>query len=243
MFDEINKSIKAILYERVSSPLAGSFIISWIIINWKIVLAIFSSLPVKLKIDFIQTLNPTVFHYLIYGLITPFISSLLFILIYPKITKKIYHYWHKEKVELQNEKLKLEQKRLLTQEESQKIITKLILLENSKNEEITSKDKEIEQLKENIKVLQNNEPEIKHATLSNEKPLNDFETKLLPQLVMYVDETNRDGFSVSNIASYTGEARTKVSLTLDDLTSKGYLTQSLGNYTLTKKGKTEVINL
>lgn len=36
MFDELKKSISAILYERTTSPLFGSFILSWTVWNWKI---------------------------------------------------------------------------------------------------------------------------------------------------------------------------------------------------------------
>ncbi|MEO8234966.1 MAG: hypothetical protein ABI549_06080 [Flavobacterium sp.] len=34
--EEIKKSISAILYERTTSPLFGTFIFSWLLWNWKI---------------------------------------------------------------------------------------------------------------------------------------------------------------------------------------------------------------
>ena len=36
MISDFRKSINSILYERVSSPLFGTFVISWLIWNWKI---------------------------------------------------------------------------------------------------------------------------------------------------------------------------------------------------------------
>lgn len=56
MFDELKKSISAILYERTTSPLFGSFVVSWSVWNWKILyLTVFISedrLPTH-KIDYI----------------------------------------------------------------------------------------------------------------------------------------------------------------------------------------------
>ncbi|MCP4460990.1 MAG: hypothetical protein GY816_23665 [Cytophagales bacterium] len=37
IFDETRKSINSALYERVSSPLYGTLIISWLVWNWEIV--------------------------------------------------------------------------------------------------------------------------------------------------------------------------------------------------------------
>jgi len=36
MITDILNSIKANLYERVTSPLVGTFLFSWIIFNWRI---------------------------------------------------------------------------------------------------------------------------------------------------------------------------------------------------------------
>jgi hypothetical protein len=41
MFDDAIKSIRAELYERVASPLLGSFIVSWLIWNYRLILLIF----------------------------------------------------------------------------------------------------------------------------------------------------------------------------------------------------------
>ncbi|EHV9838532.1 hypothetical protein M2G36_20605 [Vibrio vulnificus] len=48
MFQELSKSVKANLYERVSSPLIGSVAISWVAFNWK---AIFYMLLSDAKIE------------------------------------------------------------------------------------------------------------------------------------------------------------------------------------------------
>ncbi len=57
MLSEIRKSIAAILYERTTSPLFGTLIISWLVINWKIVYLTFlieeATIWPLSKIDFI----------------------------------------------------------------------------------------------------------------------------------------------------------------------------------------------
>ncbi len=53
MIQEIANSFKAILYDRIVSPLSGAFICSWLVINWKIPLYFFTSkIDITEKIDF-----------------------------------------------------------------------------------------------------------------------------------------------------------------------------------------------
>ncbi len=51
-FEEISDSIKARLYERISSPLWGAFILSWATINWRFWTVLFlgdSDIPVRME--------------------------------------------------------------------------------------------------------------------------------------------------------------------------------------------------
>ncbi|HRG07570.1 MAG TPA: hypothetical protein PLJ08_03255, partial [Cyclobacteriaceae bacterium] len=114
--DEIRKSINAILYDRIVSPLSGSFVISWCIINWKIFYAtIFhsSSELKKNKIEFVvDELN-------IYtSFIWPLVSTIILLTIYPRISEYAYQlslYYRGRKRKLKN---KYEESQLLTLEQS-----------------------------------------------------------------------------------------------------------------------------
>ena len=41
MLEEFEKSVKVTLYDRLSSPLIGTFIVAWSIVNYKFFLIIF----------------------------------------------------------------------------------------------------------------------------------------------------------------------------------------------------------
>ena len=82
MFSELRKSTNAILFERVTSPLFGTFIVSWLIWNWKIVyltLFVSESNIEGNKIDYIAS-NYCDIHVLV---TYPLISTLLLLTAIP----------------------------------------------------------------------------------------------------------------------------------------------------------------
>lgn len=118
MFDEIKKSISASLYERTTSPLFGTFFVSWSVWNWKIIYLTFfiseKELIGKTKIEYILENyydNWTLYWY-------PLISSLILITIIPLASNGsywlslIYLDWKKRK------KNEVEKKQLLSLEQS-----------------------------------------------------------------------------------------------------------------------------
>ncbi len=41
MIEDFKKSIQAVFYERISSPLSGAFCLSWVAWNWKLLYTLF----------------------------------------------------------------------------------------------------------------------------------------------------------------------------------------------------------
>lgn len=155
MISDISKSIKAVLYERISSPLFGSFFVSWFLWNYKTILIILSSLDVKKKISYIENcIYPDISELFIHGFLGPFLSSVIFILIYPIPAKWVYRYWSNRQKELKEVKQQIEDKTPLTIEESREIRRELLNLESEHEIELDKKITEIDRLKEII--TQNN---------------------------------------------------------------------------------------
>jgi len=85
MLTEFRKSVNSILYERLTSPLFGTFFLTWILWNWKIVyLTIFISEKQidQNKIDFIVTNYCDGTNLLWY----PLISTIVLVTVYPFVS-------------------------------------------------------------------------------------------------------------------------------------------------------------
>jgi hypothetical protein len=53
-FSELSTTVKAALYERISNPVFGCFILSWLIVNYRILFVLFSSTPYADKFSYID---------------------------------------------------------------------------------------------------------------------------------------------------------------------------------------------
>lgn len=246
MFDEISKSIKATLYERVSSPLTGSFIISWIITNWKTVLAIFSSLPIESKIEFIQNLYSEWWYYPVYGLILPLLTAILFILIYPYPTKWLYKYWHKNKIELRNEKIKLDSAQILDEFQSRELHEKINAQQDAFDEVINSKNEKISSLENELNGLKQPEHEELIYIPPSKIDMSDELSNILK--IIFEGHNNNDHFMFSDIQERSGLMKTKLDHLINQLLSKELITsyQTYPNndtvFKLTETGITYSVN-
>lgn len=142
MFDDLIKTIKAQLYDRIASPLFSSYLISWVGWNYKFLLTLFSGMKVKEKLDFISSVIYPSFSYLfLHGAIYPLITSLLIIFVYPYPAKFTYEFYRRRQVELKEIQQKIDDETPLTKEEAKKIRTDALIM-------TIEFEKEIEKLRE-----------------------------------------------------------------------------------------------
>lgn len=148
MIVEAMTNIKAVLYERLSNPWIGSFILSWCLWNYKFILLITSSIPPTNKFFIID--NYIYHDYLSYftnGLIYPIITSTAIIFIYPYPTKIIYSFWLKKQKELLELKQNIEGTTLISEEKSRKLRKEIAEFQMLSEKEIEEKNEKIETLK------------------------------------------------------------------------------------------------
>lgn len=139
------------MYERVRSPLFGTFAFSWIAWNWRIIYISFfvSEKVIPNKLDFIHKYLFNANHIILY----PFYSTLVFLLIVPFLSNGAFWLNLKFKKWRIDQKNQIENKQLLTIEKS------IALREQIRNQEerfqkITEeKDSEINLLKAEITEL------------------------------------------------------------------------------------------
>jgi len=156
MIDEIKKSISATLYERTTSPLFGTFLFSWILWNWKIILVLFATNSQELETTKFEYIENNLLNYSS-GIIYPVASTILILTLYAWLAEKAYQLWlyfDKRKLDLKNE---IEKNKLLTLDQSIKLRLEISKKEESFDNLLKEKEKLIQVLRaENSELLKQN---------------------------------------------------------------------------------------
>jgi hypothetical protein len=160
MIEDLKKSFNNIIYERTTSPLYGTLMISWMIWNWKIIYLTFFISENKIqdnKIDFILNNYSS-----IHNIITfPLISSAFLLTITPLISNGAYWLSLKFNIWKIEQKNLIDKKVLLTLEESLELRQQILSQDKKFEKSIQEKDQKISELMKTIEKLKIN-------TLSNQ---------------------------------------------------------------------------
>lgn len=160
--ENIKESILNTLNERIASPLVGSFVISWAIWNYKTILIILSTRAVEEKILFLETnMYQDWLIVLERAFAYPLLTTIIFLFLFPYPERFVYAYWYGHKEKLRTKKQAIENKKLLTHEESRKLRQKIVEVESDLNQIIDEKDLEIKSLKD---IITNNENKIEDVS-------------------------------------------------------------------------------
>lgn len=143
--EDFFKSIKAILYDRITSPLYGTLIVSWLIWNWKIPYVTFFVSDTNLSETRIEYIVKNCSDSLTLFWL-PLISTLILITIVPFISNGAFWISYQFDAWKHSKKNELDKKQLLTIEQSIALRTELSGLEGRIEKQLNSKDLEIKQL-------------------------------------------------------------------------------------------------
>lgn len=155
MIEDLTTTIKAQLYERVSSPLLSSFIVSWCGWNYKFLLVIFSSISSHEKLTYIDlNIFPSLSSKIIYGGLLPLLTSLFLIFIYPIPAEAIYKHVKTNQRRLKEIQQSIDDESPLSKEQARKIRREALESQLKFESEIDSKTSENSRLKELISSLQ-----------------------------------------------------------------------------------------
>jgi hypothetical protein len=155
LIEDFTTTIKAQLYERVSSPLLSSFVISWCGWNYKFLLVIFSSISTHEKLIYIDlNIFPDIGSKIIYGALLPLLTSLFLIFIYPTPAEVIYKHVKTNQRRLKEIQQSIDDESPLSKEQARKIRREALENQLKYEAEIDSKTSENSRLKELISELQ-----------------------------------------------------------------------------------------
>lgn len=151
MIDDLIKSIKLNIYERVTSPLLGTFVISWCLWNYRFIIILLSSKPPEEKFKFIDAVFfKTWWPDITFSFGGPLIVTLIFIFLYPYPAKWIYGFWHSRQKELKEKRQEIDDETPITREEQKAIKRKISEIEQKYYETLRQKDIEISRLKDKV---------------------------------------------------------------------------------------------
>jgi hypothetical protein len=150
--DDLIKSFKAQLYDRVTSPLLSSFLISWVAWNHRIFFVLTTSdLKLKERFDFADNLlYPTWKEVLGRGLMWPLLSALALLFLYPIPGRWVYEYVRKEQKRLKEIQQRIDDDTPITQQEAKELRAALRKADADFQKELAARDEVIVRLKSEL---------------------------------------------------------------------------------------------
>jgi hypothetical protein len=137
-------SFRLQINERLSSPPLGSFVISWLIWNHRMIAVLFSGMTIHERFAFIdKTLYPNAQTAWVYHIVGPLGCALAYVFIYPWPAKWINGFWLRRQNELKKQRDEIEGATLLTKEEAEAV-------RRSANQRIRQTEEENQRLRDEI---------------------------------------------------------------------------------------------
>ena len=207
MIEDLTTTIKAQLYERVSSPLLSSFFISWCGWNYKFILILFSGMASHEKIVYIDlNIFPNLASAVVHGALLPALTSLLLIFVYPIPAEFIYRHVKINQRRLKEIQQSIDDESPLSKEQARKLRREALENQLKYEAEIDSKNLENARLKEIISDLQQKLEKPKEDLVTEDvKPNSNEEARIQAEVLDDQDDDllaaykkARDGSSASN---------------------------------------------
>lgn len=110
---------------------------SWVAINHKYLVILFSDGDIKTRIDLAQSeVFPTWTHVYQFGALLPAAAAIIFITLYPFLSLLAYNWWERGQIALKKAKIDINKKKPVDQEEHFKLVAQLDSLERKHEERI-----------------------------------------------------------------------------------------------------------
>ena len=156
-------STRNFLFDRVSSPFIFSFIASWLVSNYKIILALFTNTSDSFVFEYKNQLI-TDYINLTHCLIIPFIVACLYTFGYPYVDRKISKFSLNRKLDIRNDKYSILKTQMRTPDEVEEIRQYHIQREKILKEEIATTRNEADSAQRKLTLLQDNSKVIEAQT-------------------------------------------------------------------------------
>ena len=253
---EMFSEVKDQLHERVSSPLAGTFLISWCVWNYQFLLVLLGDMTTSEKIIYIgNNLYSSGWVTTNSLFIGPLLTAMVYIWLYPIVGKSFFVYSREQQNILKDLKQQIDGESLLTEKESKELRTEVIKAQNSANNAIRDQEhmlsenerlqKEVDALQKQISEFEASKSNVSDAEAGSiASTVSDNEG--MTQILEYIGQNASDYVPRSEVIDTFGKHFTKIFLDsyLDKLLHSNLISKSsMGNYSITKEGRTLLMDL
>lgn len=152
--EDFIKTLRAQLYERVSSPLLGAFLVSWCIWNWRVFLIWVGGAELSAKLALVDEYFSGWQKWGIRGFVVPAATTAFYIYVYPWIALPVYRFVQRRQADLQRVRQEFEDEKPLPQKEARELRRALELAEQKFDALIVRKDSQIQALGNEVTSLQ-----------------------------------------------------------------------------------------
>lgn len=262
---ELLEAIKLGITERVTSPLLGSYIISWLVWNFDFILISFSDEKVETKIAMIHAQLFSDWYVIVESILVPAAATFFLIYVYPYPAKWVYQHRLIVQRQLGAIRQRIEEEQLLSVEQSRQIRLNYYELQKQNREKLASVEQENADLRKQLDAAkgQNNAysalqpakddttPEVENAVSNDAVAISDNAFKLNEpsETVLSVFASDDvDSLYESDIFAKTKNAlsKTRAKYALQYLSQNGYLSSDKGQrgtfYYLMSGGREYIVN-
>ncbi|CAH6905437.1 hypothetical protein VCHA34P129_30043 [Vibrio chagasii] len=187
MIKEVTNSIKAALYQRVSSPLYGTYIFSWFLFNWDIVLPLlFGTADFDARLEsFNASLYSAESGFLFATIFYPALMTALILGLQPLLQRYLFIYTEWNKSEGLKKRDKFSSETMLTLEQSNELRASVQKVQQFHQEVLKNKDAEIAEYKKQVELKETSNQklsaknlELIEASSASDTTLSEISSKL-----------------------------------------------------------------
>jgi hypothetical protein len=245
MLDDLLKSAKQTISERLASPLLGSFVVAWCAWNYKFLVILFSSATVSRTFELIETISfPDSQAILTRGFFFPLITALGYIFLYPYPARLVYGFSLRRQKEINQLRKQIDDETPLTVQESRQLRAEYFELELKNQEKVDKLNSEVNRLNTALEEIKTKMP-LAIKIKPTEQPYGTLE---LTQVAL-LRTINAAGGEISEpkLLRSTTESKTRVQYDIDELIASnlivksGYNSSSEQLYKFTHEGRRAIL--
>lgn len=200
MIKEVTNSIKAALYQRVSSPLYGTYVFSWVLFNWSILLPLlFGTADFDSRLEsFKAALYPTESDFLFSTIFYPALMTAIILGLQPILQRYLFIYTEWNKSEGLKKRDEFSSETMLTLEQSNELRASVQKVQQFHQEVLKNKDAEIEEYKKQVELKETSNQklsarnlELIEASSASDATLSEISSKLANSQTLVSEQNSK----------------------------------------------------